>query len=480
MQKLNKIIASLFLLFPSCLLAQNIVHHEILAQIIPEEHKIKVVDVITLDFEKSAAPEYIDFLLHKGETPVLSSGNFRLERLSGEIAKQIRPEENEAASLKNVPNIVYRLHFINDRSQAQEHLINQITLEYTLNINHAVNSGGEEYERSISESPGIIIPAGVYLAGESLWYPRFDNELVTFRLSVRLPADWKSVSQGDRIYVENEKTYHLDTWEEKKAQDDIYLIAAKFQEYSQAAGKVKAMAFLREKDDALAQKYLDVTAQYLQMYQELLGPYPYNKFALVENFWETGFGMPSFTLLGPQIIRFPFILHTSYPHELLHNWWGNSVYVNYAEGNWAEGLTSYLADHLIKEQKGQDVLHRRAVLQKYTNFTQSGGDFPLKDFVSRHNAVTEAVGYGKTLMMFHMLRLKLGDETFARGLQDLYLNYRYKMAGYADIENIFSAVSKQNLKPFFDMWINRTGAPDLQLKNVAVEKVFVSGNEKYQ
>ena len=31
------------------------------------------------------------------------------------------------------------------------------------------------------------------------------------------------------------------------------------------------------------------------MYNKLLGPYPYTKFALVENFWETGYGMPSFT-----------------------------------------------------------------------------------------------------------------------------------------------------------------------------------------
>ena len=31
--------------------------------------------------------------------------------------------------------------------------------------------------------------------------------------------------------------------------------------------------------------------------------------------------MPSFTLLGSSIIRFPFILNSSFPHEILHNWW---------------------------------------------------------------------------------------------------------------------------------------------------------------
>ena len=128
------------------------------------------------------------------------------------------------------------------------------------------------------------------------------------------------------------------------------------------------------------------------MYRGLIGPYPYGKFALVENFWETGYGMPSFTLLGPQIIRFPFILSSSYPHEILHNWWGNSVFVDYETGNWCEGLTAYMADHLIQEQRGKGDEYRRDTLQKYRDYVRDGRDFPLTEFRSRHSAATEAVG----------------------------------------------------------------------------------------
>src|SRR5699024_10740182 len=98
---------------------------------------------------------------------------------------------------------------------------------------------------------------------------------------------------------------------------------------------------------------------------------------------------------------------SSYPHEILHNWWGNGVYVDYASGNWAEGLTSYLADHLLKEQQGQGVQYRRETLQKYTDYVRGGRDFPLTEFRGRHSAATEAVGYGKTLMLFHMLRQRM-------------------------------------------------------------------------
>ncbi len=148
----------------------------------------------------------------------------------------------------------------------------------------------------------------------------------------------------------------------------MYLVAGQWTEYARDGAGVTAMAFLRTPDEGLANRYLDATERYIRMYNDLIGPYPYGKFALVENFWETGYGMPSFTLLGPRIIRFPFILTSSYPHEILHNWWGNGVYVDYATGNWCEGLTAYLADHLIQEQRGTATTYRETTLQKYTDY----------------------------------------------------------------------------------------------------------------
>src|SRR3990172_8203636 len=200
----------------------------------------------------------------------------------------------------------------------------------------------------------------------------------------------------------------------------------RFQVCRDSAGTVETLVYLHENDEALAAKYLTATAQYLEMYRGLIGPYPYGKFALVENFWPTGYGMPSFTLLGAEIIRFPFIIPSSYPHEILHNWWGNSVFVDYQTGNWCEGLTAYLADHLIQEQRGKGEEYRRDTLQKYRSYVKGDRDFPLTEFRSRHSAPTEAVGYGKTLMLFHMLRQRLGDEAFRTWSGRFYREYRGK------------------------------------------------------
>ena len=200
------------------------------------------------------------------------------------------------------------------------------------------------------------------------------------------------------------------------------------------------------------------------MYRRLLGPYPYSKFALVENFWETGYGMPSFTLLGEQVIRFPFILHSSYPHELLHNWWGNGVFVDFAGGNWCEGLTAYLADHLIAEQRGQGADHRRAILQRVTDYVTPENDFPAARFRNRNNAVTEAIGYGKTAMVWNMLREKIGDAQFIKALQGFYRDNRFRVASYDDIRKSFEVVSDLDLRPFFDQWIKEVGTPDLRTR----------------
>ena len=445
----------------------------------PEKNQIRVIDKINLSslYENgNPTTSSVSFILHSGDTPKVIEKKTKLRKENFEFARKTFPlligstSNEKRLMVGTVPVDVYSIELSGQK---------QLTLEYDRIINHAIASGGKEYERSISQSSGLITKKGVFIAKESFWFPVFGDQLLTFNLSVRSPLKWKSVSQGDRLYAEDNSGFHMDTWQESQAQDDIYIVAAEFTEYSQAAGNVKTMAFLRTADDALAKKYLDTTAQYLEMYRNLLGPYPYSKFALVENFWETGFGMPSFTLLGSKIIRFPFILHSSYPHELLHNWWGNSVYVDYKAGNWAEGLTSYLADHLIKEQRGKGFQYRRSALQKYKNFANSENDFPLDKFISRYDAVTEAVGYGKTLMMFHMLRRKLGDDVFSRGLQRLYSQFRYKTASFKDIETVFSEVSDEDLKNFFSQWVKKTGSPNLMLQNVKFEKL-ASGKYKIE
>jgi hypothetical protein len=344
-----------------------------------------------------------------------------------------------------------------------------VTLRYRGRFDFGLSDQREQYTRGMRETHGIVSAEGLYLAGNGYWYPQFDRGLIEADVEVALPDGWHVIGAGNGT---SRGTDGVARWDSHGPLDEVTLCGGPLIVYRDAAGPVEALVYLREKDDALASKYLQATAQYVEMYRALIGPYPYGKFALVENFWETGYGMPSYTLLGAQVIRLPFILASSYPHEILHNWWGNSVFVDYSSGNWCEGLTAYMADHLIQEQRGRGAEYRRDTLQKYRNHVRDGRDFPLTEFRSRHSAATEAVGYGKALMAFHMLRLKLGDEGFRRWAARFYRELRGRQASFVDLRATMEAVAGADLGRFFADHVGRTGAARLE---VAVRDVKRDG-----
>lgn len=444
----------LWLAMPMMAWAQSYLHHDLQVSLQPERHALYVTDVITLPEQ---APRRLTFQLHADLTLVSAT------------VKQVPYEAQTSPGPTGTT--LYTLILPADSRT--------VTLSYQGTIFQPPQQRGATYARGFSETPGTIAPEGVYLSSASLWYPHVADHLITFRLDVQLPEGWEAVSQGKRTQHERRGEFQHVQWQASQPQETIFLIAAPFMTYEQpvspadpagSARQILAMAFLRKPDAALAHKYLETTGQYLAMYQDLIGPYPYSKFALVENFWETGYGMPSFTLLGTRVIRLPFILHSSYPHEILHNWWGNGVYVDAKDGNWSEGLTAYLADHLIKAQRGTAVVYRRNTLQKYADYVSTAQDFPISDFRSRHNPATEAVGYGKTLMLFHMLRQQIGDQAFTKVLQAFFQTFRFQRASFTDLLQTVERVASIEVQPFFDQWIRRAGAPELRLDDTQLRK----------
>lgn len=347
------------------------------------------------------------------------------------------------------------------------------TLHYAGSLQHPVIPPAD---RAADRGSPPISAHGIYLDPTAGWYPDFDGALLSVRLEVQLPAGWRSVSQGRRVERHDDAGGTVEIWEEPNPQTGLFLIATEFHEYAETTGEVDLLALLRADDPALAARYLGVTADYLDLYSALIGPYPYAKFAVVENFWETGYGMPSFTLLGPRVLRLPFILHSSYPHEILHSWWGNAVYVDYASGNWSEGLTTYLADYLLQEQRGRGREFRRNALQRYRNSVNPEQAFPLSGFTARRDALSQSVGYDKGMMLFHDLRRRLGDEAFIDGLRHVYATRKFRRAGFDDLHHSFEVVSGEDLAAEFRQWVERPDLPVLQLSGVAAE----SGTDGWQ
>ncbi len=488
-------------------------HHSITARVDPQAMRIEATDEVLLRHPAGiSVSRPASFLLHRSlaiesiqiartgtgaETPVMGTGAAPLSWTESALwnprAFWERPQYDDLSDIAPGRQIDLRLGDALSSAAWPESLT--IAIRYAGVLYDSLRTPEENYQRGFETTTGLIDLRGVYLCGASLWYPRRFDEPCAFDLETILPQGWESVSQGRRMVKPAAPAGaalpaapatpaapvspvwgNPIVWSSSEPMDEIYLIAGPYEVRERSHGNVAVQTFTyRQTDEGLCERYLQAAADYLDLYSSLIGPYPFPKFALVENFWQTGFGMPGFTLLGDRVIRLPFIIGTSYGHEILHNWWGNGVFVDGETGNWCEGLTVFGADYLYKKRESADAAkeYRRAQLMEYRNYARAGRDFSLAEFRERHDASSAAVGYGKSMMLYHMLERKLGEGAFAEGLRRFYARHLFRRASWSDLLASFQAAPAPgapamntetfDAQAFARQWIERAGAPELRL-----------------
>lgn len=220
----------------------------------------------------------------------------------------------------------------------------------------------------------------------------------------------------------------------------------------------------------LADGYLADTARYLERYAQEIGPYLFSEFSIVASPLPTGFGMPTLTYIGADVLKLPYIRTISLGHEVLHNWWGNGVYVDYTKGNWAEGLTTFMADYAYKED-----LSSEAAQTSRLGWLRDFAALPAKDpqtlsaFNSRTHGAGAAIGYGKAAMVFFMLRDLIGEDAFRRGIRTFWQHNRTRLASWESLRRAFEAASGQRLDMFFAQWVERNGGPTVKISEITAE-----------
>jgi aminopeptidase N len=313
----------------------------------------------------------------------------------------------------------------------------------------------------------VIGREGIFLI--STWYPKIDAPAI-YRLRATLPRGYVAISEAESIHKVQSREGVTFSFQFNHPVDGINFVASdRYQILQERFHGMDVSAYFFPEDRRLAQRYVAYAKKYIQLYETLLLPFPFKRFAIVENFLPTGYSMPTYTLLGQEVMRLPFIIETSLGHEVLHQWFGNQVYGS-DEGNWTEGLTTYLADHLYQEKKGEGWRYRKQILIDYGSYVHETNDFPLKNFTRRFDAASRSIGYGKAAMVFHMLRLTVGDEIFFAALKRLIREKQFQRASWSDLQNVFERQSGQELSWFFQQWLYRRGLPSLQIGGFAVEQ----------
>jgi hypothetical protein len=350
----------------------EITHHEIEVRLDPEQRAISVTDIVTVAVQNQPQAEPLGFFLncHLELADVSALDEEMLYSVqaisSREVLRSYFPTVDAIQTQNYDIATYYRLIPVGPPRFANAPL--RLRVVYHGVIDAPASSASPERQR-LAGTTGSIDERGTYLDGATFWVPQTPTDLFTFTLRTLLPEGYRSVSQGQlRLYEITDGVARTE-WHCPFPQQQVFLVAGRYVITEDRHGEVDIITFLYAPDSQIDQAYIAATKRYLDLFSRLLGPYPYQKFALVENFRQTGLGMPSFTLLGDRVIRLPFITSTSYGHEILHNWWGNSVYVDWASGNWSEGLTTYGADYLAIERQSAEASrgYRRGILQDYLN-----------------------------------------------------------------------------------------------------------------
>ncbi len=339
-------------------------------------------------------------------------------------------------------------------------------IEYSAEFFEDVTKMRFSRERVGGEVAGTISEQGAYLSSGAYFYPVGDESLVSFKLTADIPEAWESVSDGNRLSSEVRDGRKIQSWENPFKNDGCMFMAAPYVTKSTMVDSVEVWCYFFEADTGLFDEYLPATADYIRMYSELIGPYPFERFTVAENFFSTGYGMPAWTLLGQRVLQMPWIVSTSLGHEVLHNWWGNSVYVDYERGNWCEGTTVYGADYRYKLMQSEEAAksYRKDILKQYLAYVDEGNDFPIREFTSRSSPDTRSIGYGKAMMVYHMIEEEIGTDAFFAAWKLVYKRHIGQKISWEEWIAAFEETSEQDLSHVIPQWIDRAGAPMIELE----------------
>jgi aminopeptidase N len=237
--------------------------------------------------------------------------------------------------------------------------------------------------------------------------------------------------------------------------------------------------YVPQKDRSYASKGFSPAAPALAFFSETIAPYPYENLALIigatrfggmENSSAIVFTSTLFDPRGSEKMskRFgiPARVEDVVAHEIAHQWFGDSV----TESTWAdlwlsEGFATYFAGLFIEKYDGEDAFReymhdaaeRSLAYDKLHNT-------PIHDTETQDlMRLLNENNYQKGAWVLHMLRRRLGDEAFFRGLRDYYQAHRDANATTEDLRDALEKASGHTLRDFFTRWVYGTGHPIYKL-----------------
>ena len=251
------------------------------------------------------------------------------------------------------------------KKNGEEFILHPKDTNFTLPAENTTRTLFLSYTKTITNNyNNRMAPDGIALT--SNWYP-LPHTPRLYKVTATLPENFSAITEADAFPFDQKGNTVTSTFSRPALQ--IHFIAGPYtiQKQKVRPGLFVYSMFFKE-DKELTNEYLQAAATYLNRFEQELGPYPFHHYVIVANRLPTGFSMPTFALLGQLVLRLPFIKNTSLGHEIIHSWFGNGVDVDYSEGNWCEGLTTFLADSAFRKDHGEGVADRQESITRYLSY----------------------------------------------------------------------------------------------------------------
>ena len=297
-------------------------------------------------------------------------------------------------------------------------------------------------------------PKEVWTQGEAedtrYYIPIYDypNDRTTSEMILTVPATWLTISNGNLVGVKDE-TDGTKTWDWKQTEPlSTYLISAVAGEFVEKKDTWRGIPVRyvvpRGQEDTIDSTF-SRTRQMLDLFSDKLGvPYPWAQYAQssVNDFVEGGMENTSATTLttrglvapalAPELRRGSDDLDS---HELAHQWFGDLVTCKDWANIWLnEGFATYFEHYWAEQRYGADEAAYEFWRDQAGWFRQKRL-YPVPIVTRNFTDSIEYAGnvYDKGGWVLKMLRTKLGDDDFFRGLHyyletnrgQIFFSYRF-------------------------------------------------------
>ena len=324
-------------------------------------------------------------------------------------------------------------------------------------------------------------PVLVWSQGETstnrYWIPCIDepDQRQTTEIIVTVPEGFDAVSNGKLVQRQDnpaDKTATFD-WKQEIPHPSylVTLVVGQFDVVRHEWEGIPVLYYVPKGRRAEAEPTYGRTPEMLSYFSQRFGVrYPWAKYAQVTCF-QFGGGMEntSATTMGERILldQRSLLDRTSesiVSHELAHQWWGDMVTCRDWSHTWLnEGFASYAEALWDEHSRGRDD-YAYNMDRKATRAIRAGKERPVMDRrYTNPQSMFDDRSYPKGAWIVHMLRNRLGDDAFWKGIQRYAIENQFRSVETHDLRRSLERATGRDLERFFYDWVERPGNPDLEV-----------------